>query len=135
MKVAALDHLNLSVRDLEATASWYGRVFGFARVEEGVWQGVRWAILRSGGALLCAYEHRAFELPEDLPARGLHGVRHWGFRIEDEAAWRETLAREGIDFEEIRYPRSTSWYVTDPTGYTIEVALWDGNRISFGEAA
>src|SRR6185503_12235140 len=31
------DHLNLSVKDLDETIAWYGRVFGFAVAEEGVW--------------------------------------------------------------------------------------------------
>lgn len=140
MDVLGLDHLNLSVRDLGETRAWYGRVFGFAPVEEGVGDGVPWAILRSGGGrgdlMLCAYEHPDYAPPGDaLAGRRLHGVRHFGLRVGDEAAWRQTLAREGLDYEEVRYPGSTSWYVEDPTGYTLEVAHWKGNRISFGSAA
>jgi hypothetical protein len=32
---------------------------------------------------------------------------------------------------ELRYPHSTNWYVHDPTGYSIEVVLWDEDQISF----
>lgn len=141
MDVEGFDHLNLSVRDLGESAAWYGRVFGFARVEEGVWEGVRWAILRSGGgrggAMLCLYEHPDFQAldGEALRARRLHGLRHFGWRLGNEEEWRATVAREGLEVEEMRWPRSTSWYVTDPTGYDIEVAVWKAGRVSFGEAS
>ena len=135
-----LDHVNLSVRDFEESVAWYGRVFGFALVEEGVWDGVRWGVLRSGGgrgdAMLCIYHHpeHAFVDAETLGSRRQHGVRHVGFRITDEAAWRAAVAREGLEVEEIRYPRSRSWYVNDPTGYDIEVVLWNGDEVAFGAA-
>lgn len=140
MDAVRLDHVNLSVRDLGESVAWYGRVFGFAPVEEGVGDGTPWAILRSGegrgDALLCLYHHPeyAFVDPEEADARGLHGVRHVGFRIADERAWRATVARENLEAEELRYPHSTSWYLTDPTGYWIEVALWDGDRVAFDAA-
>jgi catechol 2,3-dioxygenase-like lactoylglutathione lyase family enzyme len=135
-----LDHLNLSVRDFDETVDWYGRVFGFALVEEGVWDGVRWGILRSGrgagDALLCVYHHPEYSFvdAEASGRRRVHGIRHPGFRISDEAQWRETLEREGLEFEEIRYPHSRSWYVNDPTGYDIEVVLWNDDRVAFAPA-
>jgi catechol 2,3-dioxygenase-like lactoylglutathione lyase family enzyme len=33
--MASLDHLNLTVRNLEESIAWYGRVFGFKKVEGG----------------------------------------------------------------------------------------------------
>lgn len=33
----------------------------------------------------------------------------------------------------LRYPHSTSWYVKDPSGYMIEVALWDEDRVEFDQ--
>jgi catechol 2,3-dioxygenase-like lactoylglutathione lyase family enzyme len=137
MQTVRLDHLNLSVRDLDETIGWYGRVFGFAPVEEGTWDGVRWAILRSdagkGDALLCVYHHPEYAHlgNDDLAQRRLHGIRHPGFRITDERRWLETVEREGLEVEEIVYPHSRSWYVYDPTGYEIEVACWKGDRITF----
>ncbi|MFI5403950.1 MAG: VOC family protein, partial [Planctomycetota bacterium] len=57
MTVTRLDHLNLTVRDFDETASWYGRVFGFEVVEkETDAQGRPWGVLRAGDALLCIYE-------------------------------------------------------------------------------
>ena len=138
MDIRGVDHLNLTVRDLEESARWYGRVFRFAPVERGERDGLRWAILRSeegkGATMLCLYERPDFAAfdPEALGERGLHGIRHFGFRIEDEAGWRALLEEEGLEHEEMSWPYSTSWYVNDPTGYEIEVACWKGGRIRFG---
>jgi catechol 2,3-dioxygenase-like lactoylglutathione lyase family enzyme len=137
MDVSGFDHLNLTVRDLAESAAWYGRIFRFAVVEEGLWEGVRWAILRSAGgrgdAMLCLYERPEYDGadPDLLGRRRMHGIRHFGLRIEDEAAWRELLRREALDTEEMGWPNSTSWYVNDPTGYEIEVACWKGGRVRF----
>ena len=137
MQPVRFDHLNLSVRDLDETVAWYGRVFDFALVEEGVWDGVRWGILRSGkgagDAMLCVYHHPEYAFLDNdaLARRKIHGIRHPGFRISDEARWLETVAREGLEVEEIEYPHSRSWYVYDPTGYEIEVAHWNDDRVVF----
>lgn len=132
-----LDHLNLSVRDLDESIAWYARVFGFARVEDGVRDGTRWAILRAGEgageAMLCLYHQPGFRFLEndELVRHGVHGIRHPGFRITDEARWREILEREPLACEEVAYPHSRSWYVSDPTGYEIEVVRWEDDRVRF----
>ena len=137
MDVAGFDHLNLTVRDFGESVGWYGRVFRFALVEEGVREGVRWGVLRSGSgrgsAMLCIYERPDYLTadPESPRPERRHAIRHFGLRIDDEPSWRETLRREGLDHEETRWPRSTSWYVNDPTGYEIEVAHWRSG-IGFG---
>ena len=137
MDIAGLDHLNLTVRDLGESAAWYRRLFRFELVEEGVRDGVRWGILRSGGgrgtAMLCLYERPQYGAadPEALGGLRLHGIRHFGLRIEDEAEWRALVEREQLQTEALRWPHSTSWYVNDPTGYEIEVAHWNQGRIEF----
>ena len=137
MRVKHLDHLNMTVTDLAESADWYRRVFGFEKVEGGVYEGRPWGILRAGDALLCLYEHPGWRVPdEDERERGrLHGLNHFGLRILDREAWEETVRREGVEVRyggEVRWPHSSAWYVTDPSGYEIEVALWDGDRVSFG---
>ena len=136
MNVKHLDHLNMTVTDLAETIDWYGRVFGFEKVEEGTYDGHPWAILKSGDALLCLYERPQFErLDRDERARRkLHGLSHFGLRIQDREAWEETVEREGLELEfggEVHWPHSTAWYVSDHTGYGIEVALWEGDAVRF----
>jgi len=135
MSVTHLDHLNLTVRDFEETAAWYGRVFGFEVVErETDAQGRPWGVLRAGDALLCIYEHPELRF-EDSGARHAHGVNHFGLRITDRAQWEKAMEREGIEpgyGGPVSWPHSMAWYIQDPTGYEIEVALWDEGGPRFG---
>lgn len=139
--VKQLDHLNLTVTSLAESERWYADAFDFARVESGVQEdGTPWAILRSGEALLCLYERPGAVLPDRDRRRreGLHGLNHLSFRIGDGAAWEERVARLELPLRwggRIRYPASTSWYVADPTGYEIEVVLWDRDEVRFGASS
>ena len=137
MTVKHLDHLNLSVRDVEETAAWYGRIFGFEVVERGMHRGAPWGILRSGEAMLCVYQDPGRESldGDELREKRLHGVNHFGLRITDRAAFEAVIERERLEFSypsPFRWPHSTAWYVLDPTGYEIEVACWDDDRVTFG---
>jgi catechol 2,3-dioxygenase-like lactoylglutathione lyase family enzyme len=133
--VKQLDHMNLSVSDMAATTDFYGRVFGFVEVDGGVQDGVVWKILQSGEALLCLYEHPDYTfVAPGTGARPQHGVSHFALRITDRAAWLETMQREQVEVGyggEVRWPHSSAWYVVDPTGYEIEVALWDDDTVRF----
>jgi len=134
MGVQALDHLNMTVQSFEDSAAWYARVLGFEVVEKGVYDGEPWGILKSGSALLCLYQHPELgKADSEGPPSGQH-LNHFGLRISDRAAWEDTIAREKVKVAydgPVRWPHSTSWYIEDPSGYEIEVALWDDNRIAF----
>lgn len=133
MKVKQLDHLNLTVRDFEETADWYARVFGFEIVEDKVdADGRRWGVLRSGDAMLCIYEHPELEFTRHDKT---HRINHFSLRIDDREAWESVLEREQLELQwggETRWPHSVAWYVNDPTGWQIEVALWDNDTVAFG---
>ncbi len=129
--VKHLDHLNLTVHDLEETQRWYRAVFGFDRVESGVHLGRPWAILRAGEALLCVYEHPERSAPGEGPA---HTVNHFSLRLHDPADFLARVAAEGVGVRyggAVEWPHSTSWYVADPSGYEIEVVHWRDDRIRF----
>jgi catechol 2,3-dioxygenase-like lactoylglutathione lyase family enzyme len=131
-----LDHLNLSISSFEDTVTWYSRVFGFKLVEEGVQDGTKWGVIRAGEALLCIYEYPDCELHDrfEMRKRGLHGLNHFGLRITDEKEWLDIIERENLEIlydGPIRWPHSTAWYLKDPTGWEIEVALWDGDHVDF----
>lgn len=134
MNVEMLDHLNMTVRDVEESATWYGRVFGFETVEQGDWHGQPWRILKSGEALLCIYQVPGRGAPA-LAAHDRHAIKHFGFRVQDRERWAKTVELEGLELHYggvIDYPHSQSWYVRDPNGYEIEVAAWDDGRVVFG---
>lgn len=64
MLVQQLDHLNLNVSDLERSAGWYRRVFGFEPREGGVHDGTPWRILQAGDCSLALYQSRADHVPD-----------------------------------------------------------------------
>lgn len=126
MHVTMLDHLNMTVGSVPRTVDWYARVFGFELVEEGIWRGKPWGIIRSGDAVLCIYEDPERGSP-DLSEHQSHGVAHFGLRIDDRASWEATVVRESVEVlydGAVSWSHSTSWYIEDPNGYEIEVALW-----------
>lgn len=135
MQIKQLDHLNLDVKNLAESVAWYHRVFGFAAVESGVYQGHPWTIVRAGDAMLAMYERPEAGFPSrDWESRKELGINHFALRITDEHAWRQTIRREGIELvhgEEIHWPHSTSWYIVDPNGYDIEVVRWKQDTVRF----
>jgi lactoylglutathione lyase len=134
---AALDHLNLTVRNLDETVGWYKEVFGFEIVESGLTEDKRpWGILRNGNSMLCVYENQKLKhIPEndDFPG-DFHRIFHFGLRITDREKWERVLVLKKIRPEyggAVSYPHSTSWYVKDPSGHTIEVVLWNDDEVKF----
>jgi catechol 2,3-dioxygenase-like lactoylglutathione lyase family enzyme len=136
--VKHLDHLNLSVRNFDETADWYKRVFGFEIAEKGLYNGEPWGVLKGGDAMLCVYQHPELDKEPDgeaLEKAGFHRIAHFGLRITDRDAWEKTVKREKLHVHyggAYDWPHSTSWYIDDPTGYSIEVALWDNDTPTFG---
>jgi len=139
MTIQHLDHLNMTVSNLQESIDWYAKVFGFEVVERGFRApNTPWAILRSGESMLCLYEHAdrvaPFHFLKDEGSR--HTVYHFAFRITDREKWLETVEENQLSLEfggVNEYSHSTSWYVTDPTGYSIEVVLWTKDTIGFPE--
>jgi catechol 2,3-dioxygenase-like lactoylglutathione lyase family enzyme len=136
LKGIRLDHLNLTVTDLEETIDWYGRVFGFEVVERDVQEGVPWVVLRAGDSMLCLYEYPARQVLGrfGLDERGLHGMNHFSLSVEDETLWQAIVESESLDVRYggvIEWPHSRSWYVQDPTGHEIEVTSWHANEPNF----
>jgi len=131
----SLDHLNLTVKDFDESATWYGAAFGFEIVEQGSYEGLPWGVLQSGDSMLCIYESPSLGSPSDDETRRFHKIYHFGLRIHDRDRWEATLGELDIRTyydSPVRHPHSTSWYVKDPTGHMIEVALWDDDVVRFG---
>lgn len=138
MTATHIDHLNLTVRDLDESIDWYRRVFGFELVEREVQDGQPWGVLRSeggtGSAMLCIYQAPGREMLDRfaLRDRKMHGLSHFALRIHNRSEWEATLAREQIKLNDVvEWPHSSAWYINDPTGYEIEVVLWRDEKIAF----
>ncbi len=134
-----LDHINMTVTNLEQTQQWYSSLFAFECVESGVRRQenrtVRWAIIKKDETMLCLYEYPDKGLPGQRPFSH-HQVSHFGIRFEnlDVALWERLLKEYKIEVEyggAVDYPHSKSWYITDPSGHEIEVSYWP-RGVQFG---
>lgn len=146
-----IDHLNLVVADLERSAAFYERVFGFQRgfaaILEGAWieavtqiPGARATCLflenPGGGARieLIRYDSPA-EGPQNAPVARPDelGLRHLAFEVEDIAATLQKIRELGIEplSAPVEVPfrvgeLGTKWlcYLRDPDGVLVEIAAY-----------
>lgn len=132
--VAKLDHVNFTVAHFEDSVDWYKKIFNFELVEKGGSQdGRKWGILQSGDTMLAITEHpeKKLYLGEEF-----HQTFHFGLRLVDKEEWQQKISEYHLETfysSPIEYPHSTSWYVKDPTGNKIEVAVWKNDQVQFPE--
>ena len=115
-----IDHVNLSVRDLDKSIDFYSRLLGIDVKERGEGQGVRWGILGDPDRFyVCFFESpQAVFKPDDVH------INQVGFVVDD---IEETVRRiHALGFRllfndaTVDWPRSKSAYVSDPDGIMIE---------------
>ena len=145
-----IDHLNLVVADLERSAGFYERVFGFRRGFSAVLQG-EWIETLTG-----LQNVRAQCLFLDLPNDGVRlellrydsppsetndrngvqaiGMRHLAFEVENLDAVLEKLRLEGVEprSQPVEVPfrvgnlgRKRLCYFQDPDGIILEIAAYE----------
>jgi lactoylglutathione lyase len=136
---ARLDHVNITVKNIDESIEWYGKLFGFERMEGGINQyGRKWAILAVNDSMIAMTEFPKMQSADQDESRGIHKIFHFGLRIDDQMAWRNKVRDFNIQLnyggEEITYPNSTSWYVYDPSGHEIEVSYSGGEPLRFPKA-
>lgn len=133
MKIQRLDHLVLTVADLDVTIRFYTQVIG---MEEQTFRGGRKA-LRFGQAKINLHQKGAeFEPKADRPTPGSADLC---FIVDDPIdAVLAKLARSGVSIIEGPVQRTgacgpiTSVYVRDPDSNLIELSNYLGNSVDGG---
>ena len=129
-----LDHVNMTVNNIDESIHWYQKIFGFEKVEGGLTpQGHPWAIIAIQDSMISMSEYQRIAADENKDTSA-HRVYHFGFRIDDADQWRNKIRQHGLKLYydgEIKYPHSRSWYVHDPSGHEIEVSCTDGGPLKF----
>jgi catechol 2,3-dioxygenase-like lactoylglutathione lyase family enzyme len=125
MQLDGIDHVALSVRDVERAAKWYTDVLGFERRYAEVWNGVPTFMAKGSTAVAL------FPTDKDHPQtqkRGSEaGILHLAFRADagNFAAAQKELNGRGIKFTFQDHEISHSIYFRDPDGHKLEITTYE----------
>jgi catechol 2,3-dioxygenase-like lactoylglutathione lyase family enzyme len=124
-KIEALDHVALSVRDVERSARWYADVLGFKRQHEEMWDGVP-IFVGNGAAAIALFpvRNKAGSRTHD---RAAVRTLHFAFRADRENFLRaqDELKKRAIPFDFQDHEISHSIYFRDPDGHEIEITSYE----------
>ena len=124
-KIEALDHVALSVRDLERSARWYADVLGFKRQYEGMWDGV--PIFVGNGDAAIAVFPACEEIGSTSRDRAAVRTLHFAFRADHKNFLRaqDELKKRAIAFDFQNHEISHSIYFRDPDGHQVEITTYE----------
>jgi catechol 2,3-dioxygenase-like lactoylglutathione lyase family enzyme len=123
-KIEALDHVALSVQDVERSAQWYGDVLGFKRLHEGIWNGTP-IFVGNGGAAIALFPARD-KGGSTSHDRAAVRILHFAFRADRENFLRaqDELKKRAIPFDFQDHEISHSIYFRDLDGHEIEITTY-----------
>ena len=110
-----MDHVNMTVRNLEESVKFYKNLFGFEIKKEQPEDKSK--IIGNDNIKLCLYED-----PEMKPEGG---IAHFGFHVENFDEIMETCKSLDIKIYyegPVQFEKSRSIYISDPSGYDIELS-------------
>ena len=123
MDLEGIDHVAMSVRDVDKAAQWYIDVLGFERKFEGMWDGVPIFIGKGTTALAL------FPVQERSTSSGPAEIRmlHLAMRANRKSflAAQEELKQRGIKFEFQDHEISHSIYFRDPDDHQLEITTYE----------
>jgi catechol 2,3-dioxygenase-like lactoylglutathione lyase family enzyme len=125
MQLEGIDHVALSVGDVERSAQWYIDIHGFERRHEGMWDGVP-TFIGKGTTAIALFPPRD-QVSETASVGSNIQMLHLAFRADHKnflAAQRE-LQRRGIKFHFSDHEISHSIYFRDPDGHQLEITTYD----------
>jgi catechol 2,3-dioxygenase-like lactoylglutathione lyase family enzyme len=123
MELEGIDHVAMSVRDVEKAAQWYIEVLGFERLYEGMWDGVPVFIGKGTTALAL------FPVREKSKSGAQADIRvlHLAMRANREnfLAAQDELKRRSIEFDFEDHEIAHSIYFRDPDGHRLEITTYE----------
>ncbi len=128
----SIDHVGISVGNLERTIDFYSKIFGFKceKIIDLPVRKMRVALLQRQGFTIEALETAgALPLPEDrrIPETDLKtiGVKHFAIRVKDIAIAADYLRKNSVEFlsePTVGVRGLKRFFVKDPDGIAIEIS-------------
>lgn len=120
-----IDHVALTVSDVERAAAWYEEVLGFERLHPGMWGGVP-TFVGKGTTALALFPART-EKGASPPRGAAIRMLHLAFRAtrQDFLAAQSELRKRRISFEFQNHEISHSIYFEDPDGHELEITTYE----------
>jgi catechol 2,3-dioxygenase-like lactoylglutathione lyase family enzyme len=130
IQIKSIDHIQMTVGDLEENIEFYSKVFGFEIKETGLRAGIRWAIIGNESRIfLCMHE--------DVEGKGKENeglkISHFGLIVEDFENVLNRLKEFNVPLfydHFVEYHSSRSVYFLDPNGYKLEISECIGGGIN-----
>lgn len=137
VKINGINHVAISVADLEETIQWYSDVFGFTVIDrsEIPGTGMKVSHMQGTGFILEIFEvPGAAPLPEDrkIPNRDLltHGNKHPSFGVPDGKKAKAELEAMGVEIAMVAEVDGTyGVFIRDNTGNLIEIFEETGDSV------
>ncbi len=126
LKARIIDHINMKVKNLDASVEFYKNLFGFViKQEENKNKiDVPSKIIGNDSIKLCLYE-----VPNMSPEGG---IAHFGFNVENFDEIISKCKELGVQIlydGVINWEKSKSVYVVDPSGYELELGKVSGGGL------
>ena len=120
-----IDHVALTVQDVERSVAWYRDVLGLERRHQEAW-GSHPAVMYAGSTGIALFPAEAAPVPVPDPRRTAI-MRHLAFRVDRINFQRAQvdLASRHVPFTSEDHGISHSIYFQDPDGYEIEITTYD----------
>lgn len=115
IKATRIDHINMTVKNLDESVKFYCDLFGFTVLKEQPEEESK--IIGDENIKLCLYER------DDAGDR--LGIAHFGFAVEDFAAAEALCKEKGVKIlydGPLEWEKSRSLYIEDPNGYHLELS-------------
>jgi catechol-2,3-dioxygenase len=125
MDLQALDHVAVSVRDVERSAQWYMDVLGFERQHADMWNGIP-VFVGKNDAAIALFPMRDGKNSQSA-ARSAPRVLHFAFRTDRAGfmAAQEELRTHQVEFDFQDHEISHSIYFNDLDGHEIEITTYE----------
>ena len=124
MQLEGIDHVALSVSNVERSAKWYIDVLGFERQHDGVWGGIP-TFVGKGNTGIALFPARANSQAASNTDK--IDILHLAFRADREnfQMAQAELKRRGIKFEFHDHKISHSIYFRDPDNHELEITTYE----------